>query len=115
MNLEKEQFSIWWVDLGKRNHKGHEQEGIRPFFIISNTKYNKKSKTPIGFICSSREKDFSVSINIKDVDSYVNVSQIRTLSEERFDKIKHSVDNNLKDVGDQVMDKFKKMIINDLN
>jgi len=45
----------------------------------------------------------------------VNVSQIRTLSEDRFDKIKHLADKNLKDVGDQVMDKFKKMIINNLN
>ncbi len=53
----KKQCEIWMVHLGTENIIGHEQKGSRPFYIISSDKYNKTSKTPIGFFMStSKEK-----------------------------------------------------------
>lgn len=88
------QGEIWWVTL-EENPVGHEQGGSRPFFILSKSEYNNRSETPIGFAVSksqhkSRNK-FSVEIVYKNKNSvdekiWVNVSQLRTLSIERFGK-----------------------------
>ena len=83
---EIKQYSLWMVDLGNNEcAKGHEQYGSRPFFVISSTKYNKKSRTPIGFFASTSAKKAQnkYSLDIEDKGS-INVSQIRTLSEKRF-------------------------------
>ncbi len=57
MEKEIKQYSLWMVDLGNQEcAKGHEQHGNRPFFVISSTEYNNKSKTPIGFFASNSEK-----------------------------------------------------------
>ena len=112
-----EQFSVWIVDLGAKNDiKGHEQYGKRPFFVISDTTYNTSSKTPIGFICSSSKKkdcnDYTLSIELKNNIEYshINISQIRTLSEDRFiSKIKKDDDTNI--LGKQSIEKFMKKIV----
>ena len=88
MQKEIKQYSLWMVDLGNKEcAEGHEQYGDRPFFVISSTEYNKKSKTPIGFFASTSEKKAQnkYSLNIDDKGS-VNISQIRTLSQKRFKK-----------------------------
>ena len=65
--MEIMQYSIWMVDLGdKKCSEGHEQYGNRPFYVISSTDYNKKSKTPIGFFVSTSEKQpFTLKLDDK--------------------------------------------------
>jgi len=111
------QGEIWWISL-EENPVGHEQGGSRPFFILSKSEYNNRSKTPIGFAVSksmhkSRNK-FSVEIvykNIKNEDEkvWVNVSQLRTLSIERFGK-KLGRCSSANDI-QKIMNHFYKQII----
>ena len=86
MSKEIKQYSLWMVDMGDRKCiKGHEQSGDRPFFVISSTEYNIKSKTPIGFFASTSDKKTKNKYSLEiDNKGSVNISQIRTLSEERF-------------------------------
>jgi mRNA-degrading endonuclease toxin of MazEF toxin-antitoxin module len=82
-----EQYSLWWVNL-EQSGVGHEQHGRRPFFVISNSQYNKKSKTPIGFIASTSENKAKNKFTLPlDDGGHINISQIRTLSSDRFDKL----------------------------
>lgn len=102
-----EQFSIWTVCLEDKPI-GHEQGGRRPFFVISTLEYNTHSKTPIGFIMSASEKKsrnkFVIKIEgMSNVDSHVNVSQIRTLDIYRFEK--HLYDAQ-REVGLSIISKF---------
>lgn len=80
-------LEIWMVKLDHANIIGHEQRGTRPFFVISNTRYNEVSKTPVGFFLSTSEHKklnrFTLEVS-GDKKGAVNVSQIRTLSSERF-------------------------------
>ncbi len=83
------QFSVWNVRL-ENKPVGHEQGGNRPFFVISSSEYNRKSGTPMGFICSTSQnkvnREFTEEIHFKNSKktSHVNVSQIRTLDKARF-------------------------------
>ena len=87
--MEIKQNSIWMVRLGKYK-VGHEQAGTRPFYVISNDRYNTNSKTPIGFFLSTSSKKasnrFTIDVGTNGVADTVNISQIRTLSEDRFIK-----------------------------
>jgi len=84
---EIKQYSLWMVKLGSKEcSKGHEQYGDRPFFVISSTEYNKKSKTPIGFFASKSPKKAKNKYSLEIDHGSINISQIRTLSEERFIK-----------------------------
>jgi len=83
-----EQGDIWEIQLEK-NPCGSEQGGKRPFIVISSSEYNKKSKTPIGFIMSTSKKksgnQYTIPVEgMPDEFSHINVSQIRTVSEDRF-------------------------------
>lgn len=82
------QNDVWMVEIGYRGIVGHEQKGKRPFYVISNDRYNQNSKTPIGYFISTSEKKktnrYVLEIDVDGTTEYVNVSQIRTLSEERF-------------------------------
>jgi len=84
------QNDIWMVKMGEVGIIGHEQKGNRPFYVISNTEYNKASNTPIGFFISTSEKKknnrFTVEIDMQGSPEIVNISQIRTISAERFVK-----------------------------
>ena len=88
MNIK--QNEVWMVRLGHSDSLGHEQRGTRPFFVVSNTEYNERSKTPVGFFMStSRKKSknrFSVEVSLCGKLEFVNVSQVRTLSDIRFIK-----------------------------
>ena len=112
-----EQFSVWSVDLGTKNDiKGHEQYGKRPFLVISDSTYNTTSKTPIGFIGSASHKkyknDFTLPINLGNdrENSHINISQIRTLSEDRFIE-KIIIDDNIKNLGIDAIQKFLDKIV----
>ena len=95
------QFSVWYVDLDNKYSKdqnlfiesqptGHEQSGRRPVIVISPTQYNKKSGTPVVLCCSSSIKKsqntftFPIKWNDEHKDTWVNLSQIRTLDKTRF-------------------------------
>ena len=80
---EIKQHSIWMVNLGN-DSVGHEQRGNRPFYVISSSGYNKMSNTPIGFFLSTSEKKSQNRFAVKCSVGWVNSSQIRTISSERF-------------------------------
>jgi mRNA-degrading endonuclease toxin of MazEF toxin-antitoxin module len=90
-NFEKDreyiQGDIWIADLEKKA-LGHEQGGKRPVLIISKTKWNKSSQTPICVICTTSEKKgknkYTVSIRENDSASFANASQIYTLDASRL-------------------------------
>lgn len=110
------QFSVWNVEL-ENKPVGHEQGGNRPFFIISSSEYNKKSGTPMGFICSTSQnkvnREFSEEIHFKNSKktSHVNVSQIRTLDKTRFLNIIQEFTDY--DFGIKVISKYiNRMILN---
>ena len=109
------QFSVWEVEL-ETEPVGHEQGGNRPFFVLSSTKYNNNSETPIGFIASNSEKkaknDFSIKIKLDNKkDSHINISQIRTLDKSRFKRCKGEI--LLNDCAMKSVSKFISKIIFD--
>ena len=107
-----QQNDIWMVNLGQECSKGHEQKGTRPFYVISSTEYNTKSRTPVGFFMSTSFKKsqnrFTVKIDMQGVDEYINVSQIRTLSNLRFfKKIGYGTYEDL----EKMLEKFNEVIL----
>lgn len=91
-DLNIKQNEIWMVNLGNDNIEGHEQKGSRPFYVISSTRYNFNSKTPIGFFLTTSKnkienKRLCYSLDLGDGNKEgVLITQIRTLSEKRFSK-----------------------------
>lgn len=87
-NNHIKQNDIWMVNIGYDGIVGHEQKGTRPFYVISDTEYNTRSETPIGFFLSTSEKKrqnkYTLDIDMQGVLENVNVSQIRTISTQRF-------------------------------
>ena len=82
------QGDIWIADLEKKA-MGHEQGGRRPVVIISRTTWNKNSKTPICFICSTSEKKGKNRYTVKltrtnKKNSWANASQVYTLDAKRM-------------------------------
>jgi len=85
-NSTYKQGDIWIADLGEA--LGHEQGGTRPVLIVSGTKWNAKSKTPMVCPCTTSLKKgknyYCVKIKIGNKASYVNGSHVYTLSAKRF-------------------------------
>jgi len=108
-----EQNSIWMCSMGHVGIVGHEQKGNRPFYVISNTKYNNSSKTPIGFFLSTSSKKkgnrFTYDVDMQGVLENVNVSQIRTISAERFFKFMGTGTN---EDTKELMNMFSEIIVN---
>ena len=82
------QGDIWIANLEKKA-MGHEQGGRRPVVIISKTKWNKSSKTPICVILSTSKKKsknrYTVQIKRnREQNSSANASQIYTLDAKRL-------------------------------
>ena len=98
MNIK--QNSIWMVKMGYDGIVGHEQKGNRPFYVISNDNYNKNSGTPIGYFLSTSKKKkanrFTYDVDMDGVMETVNISQIRTISSDRF--LRHMGDCNNNDL-----------------
>jgi len=76
--------SVVWADLNPAI--GHEQKGLRPVLIISDTYFNEKSGTVVALALTSKMPKASYPLtkqlfSIKlPKTSWVKISQIRTLS-----------------------------------
>ncbi len=81
---------IWWADLNPT--KGHEQAGVRPVVIISHDIFNNKSGTVIALAVTSQPQraGFPLTHELKSgklpKQSWVKISQIRTISTSRLDR-----------------------------
>ena len=81
---------IRWADLNPT--KGHEQAGVRPVLIISQDVFNEHSGTVIAMALTSRPQKagFPLTCELGGVglprQSWVKISQVRTLSVERIGK-----------------------------
>jgi mRNA interferase MazF len=79
---------IYWADLNPT--KGHEQAGYRPVLILSQTVFNERSGTVIAVAITSQlqRAGFPLTIKLDSVvlpkESWIKISQIRTLSVERI-------------------------------
>jgi len=81
---------IYWANLNPT--RGHEQAGIRPVIIISHDVFNEKSGTVIAMAITSQPQraGFPLTHELKSgklpKQSWVKISQIRTISTTRLDK-----------------------------
>jgi mRNA interferase MazF len=79
---------IWWANLNPT--RGHEQSGTRPVLIISQDVFNRHSGTVIALALTSQAPtaEFPLTFLIESVSlpkqSWVKISQIRTLSIDRL-------------------------------
>jgi mRNA interferase MazF len=79
---------IWWADLNPT--RGREQSGIRPVLIISQDAFNRYSGTVIALALTSQAPTagFPLTLLIESMSlpkqSWVKISQIRTLSVDRL-------------------------------
>jgi len=81
---------IYWASLDPA--KGHEQSGQRPVLILSHEVFNERSGTVIALALTSQPQraGFPLTLELSNPDlpkqSWVKISQIRTLSVERLRK-----------------------------
>ena len=81
---------IYWADLNPT--RGHEQAGIRPVVVISHDVFNDRSGTVIAMAITSQPQraGFPLTNELKSGDlpkqSWVKISQVRTISTSRLDK-----------------------------
>ncbi len=81
---------VRWADLNPV--RGREQAGLRPVLIISQDVFNQRSETVIAMAITSQAQyaGFPLTFEIKSTrlpkQSWVKISQIRTLSTERIGK-----------------------------
>ena len=79
---------IWWANLNPT--RGREQSGTRPVLIISQDVFNRHSGTVIALALTSQAPtaQFPLTFLIESVSlpqqSWVKISQIRTLSIDRL-------------------------------
>ena len=82
---------VRWADLNPV--RGHEQAGLRPVLILSHDIFNERSGTVIAVVLTSQHQKagYPLTLELKSVNlpkqSWVKISQIRTLSVERIGKI----------------------------
>ena len=82
---------IRWADLNPV--RGHEQAGLRPVLILSQDIFNERSGTVIAVALTSQPQKagFPLTLELKTPglpkQSWVKISQIRTLAVERIGKI----------------------------
>jgi mRNA interferase MazF len=81
---------IVWANLDPT--LGHEQSGLRPVLVLSQDIFNDKSGTIIGVAITSQQPKvgFPLTLELTDAElpkqSWVKISQIRTLSVQRIGK-----------------------------
>jgi mRNA interferase MazF len=81
---------VYWADLNPV--RGHEQAGLRPVVIISKDIFNERSGTVIAMAITSQTQraGFPLTLELTDSNlpkqSWVKISQIRTISTERLGK-----------------------------
>lgn len=77
-----------WADLNPV--RGHEQAGQRPVLILSHDVFNERSGTVIAVALTSQEPRAGFPLTVKTnarglpKESWIKVSQIRTLAVERI-------------------------------
>ena len=82
---------IRWADLNPT--RGREQAGLRPVLILSHDIFNERSGTVIAVAITSQPQraGFPLTLELKTGDmpkqSWVKISQVRTLSVERIGKL----------------------------
>lgn len=81
---------IVWANLDPT--LGHEQSGMRPVLVLSQDVFNDKSGTVIAVAITSQQPKagFPLTLELTDAklpkQSWVKISQIRTLSTQRIGK-----------------------------
>jgi mRNA interferase MazF len=81
---------IYWADLNPT--KGHEQAGLRPVLILSHDIFNERSGTVIAMALTSQPQKAGFPLTLEltspklPKQTWVKISQIRTLSAERIGK-----------------------------
>ncbi len=81
---------IFWVDLNPA--LSHEQFGLRPVLILSQDVFNERSGTVIAVALTSKSQraGFPLSLELNSAklpkNSWLKISQIRTLSVKRLTK-----------------------------
>jgi mRNA interferase MazF len=79
---------IFWADLNPT--RGHEQAGLRPVVVISQDVFNERSGTVIAMAITSQPQPagFPLTLELENLElpkqSWVKISQIRTLSVQRL-------------------------------
>ena len=82
---------IRWADLNPV--RGHEQAGLRPVVILSQDVFNERSGTVIAMALTSQPQRASFPLTHEllssklQKQSWVKISQVRTLSVERIGKM----------------------------
>ena len=82
---------IRWADLNPV--RGREQAGLRPVLILSQDIFNERSGTVIAVALTShpQKAGFPLTLQLRSAnlpkESWVKISQIRTLSVERIGKL----------------------------
>jgi len=102
---------IYWADLNPV--KGREQSGLRPILILSQDIFNEHSGTVIAVAITSQcpKAGFPLTLELTDArlpkQSWVKISQIRTLSTERLSgRIGKASPTDI----EQVVEGFKELI-----
>jgi mRNA interferase MazF len=81
---------VFWADLDPA--RGREQSGLRPVLVLSHEVFNQRSGTAIAAAITSRPQraGFPLTLEIQSAklpkQSWVKISQIRTLSTGRLGK-----------------------------
>ncbi len=81
---------IRWAELNPA--RGNEQSGLRPVLVLSHDVFNERSGTVIATALTSQPQKagFPLTLQLESTDlpkqSWVKISQIRTLSVERIGK-----------------------------
>lgn len=81
---------IRWADL--KPGKGHEQAGNRPVLILSHDVFNERSGTVMAMVLTSKFQRAGFPLTLKleasglKKESWIKISQIRTLAVERIGK-----------------------------
>lgn len=102
---------IWWADLNPA--RGREQAGVRPVLIISHDIFNERSGTVIALAITSQppKAGFPLTLELTSTallkQSWVKISQIRTLSVERLSDRLSSV--SLEEL-DQIIDGLNEIV-----
>jgi mRNA interferase MazF len=79
---------LYWADL--QPVRGHEQGGVRPVLVLSHDVFNDRSGTVIALAITSQPQragyplTWHVPRNLLPKESWVKISQVRTLSTERL-------------------------------
>lgn len=82
---------VRWADLNPV--RGHEQAGLRPVLILSHDVFNERSGTVIAVAITSQPQraGFPLTLELRTGNlpkqSWIKISQIRTLSTERIGKL----------------------------